>query len=132
MRVLLRTPGRAMSAPYFSGLNWTVGNSPPLTGDSLVFGAAGSAGASSLPTRQYPFAGITFQSGAPAYTIGGANGITLTGNIANSSTSLETLNFPISIGAVRTITMTTGGGNVTLGGNISGTSGGLTTAGTGR
>jgi fibronectin-binding autotransporter adhesin len=74
--------------------------------------------------------GFTFNSGAGAFVIGG-NGITLGGNVLNSSTSLQTLNNNIATTAVRTFTMTTGGGNIALGGNLSGTGGGITTAGTG-
>ena len=121
------------ASALFSGLNWTGINNPPLSGDSLAFGAAGTAGASLTAdqTAAISYAGITFNSGASAYTIGGANGITLTGNVTNNGTSLETLNFPIAATAVRTFTTTAGGGDLTLGGIFSGTGGGITTSGGG-
>ncbi len=53
----------------------------------------------------------------------------LTGGVTNSGTNLETINDAFSMTAVRTFTTTTGGGNITVGGNISGTGGGITTAG---
>src|SRR5579862_7096683 len=123
--------------------NWTGGagtGGRPASNDSLVFtsttGVAGTTLTDDLMTpATFNVAGITFNSGAAAFTINpntvGTNGFTLTGNITNSSTSLETINDLITTTAVRTITMTSGGGNITLGGNISGAGGGLTTAGTG-
>jgi len=86
-------------------------------------------------TTSYSVSGITFTSAAPAYTINpgtmGTNGFTLAGGITNNGTNLQTINDPFTTTAVRTVTMTPGGGNIVLGGNISGSGGGLTTAGTG-
>jgi autotransporter-associated beta strand protein len=114
-------------------------NTAPVTGDSLVFAAAGSGGTTLtdnlLTPASFNIAAITFNSGASAFVINpaaaGTNGFTLTGNITNSGTSLETINDPITSTAVRTVTMTAGGGNVVLGGSINGSAGGITTAGTG-
>lgn len=123
--------------------NWVGGvgtNGQPSSGDSLVFtSATGSGGVSLVDNLMTPgtfnVAGITFSAGSPAYTISpgtpGTNGFNLAGNILNSSTNLQTINDLITMTAVRTITMTAGGGNVTLGGNISGTGGGITAAGNG-
>ena len=120
---------------WSTAANWSdAASSVPASNDSLVFGASTiTSGTDDLMTPgTYNVAGITFNSGAPAYTItsgtAGVNGFTLTGNITNSSTSLDTINDLIATTAVRTITMTSGGGNVTLGGNISGAGGGFTTA----
>ena len=122
----------------WNGLNWTGGNNPPTTGDSLIFGTTAGSGTVLIDNLMTPstfnVGGITFAANAPAFTINpataGVNGFTLTGNITNSSTSLETINDAIVVAASRTITMTAGGGNITLGGTISG-AGGFTTAGTG-
>ena len=118
--------------------NWSdVANNFPASGDSLVFGATTiTSDTDNLMTPStYNIAGITFTASAPAYTINpflsGDNGFTLTGGITNSSTSLETINDLITTTAVRTITLTSGGGNITLGGNISGAGGGFTTTGAG-
>jgi autotransporter-associated beta strand protein len=119
--------------------NWTGTNNPPITGDSLVFGTAGSSGITLSDNLMTPatfsLGGITFASGASAFTINpatsGTNGFTLTGAITNSGTNTETINDLISLSSAgHTITLTTGGGNVTLGGAISG-SGSITTAGAG-
>ena len=112
----------------FSGLNWTGTNNPPVSGDALVFGPAGTAGTklAANQTAGISYAGITFTTNASAYTINGANGITLTGGITNNSPSLQTLNMPIACPAVQTF----GGGNLTLGGVISG-AGGISKAGSG-
>ena len=127
------------SALWSDGTNWSGTNTPPITGDSLVFGAAGTAGTTLKDDLMTPatfnVAGITFNSGAPAYVINpntaATNGFTLTGDIANSSTSLETINDLIALSGTRTFTMTAGGGNITLGGAVSGSGGGITTAGAG-
>jgi len=109
--------------PDFLGLTFagTVGlnNNNDTTGTTIT-------GAAATPA-------ILFDASAGAFVIGG-NAVTLgtagtnnTANITNSSTNLQTINFNISLPVVSTITMTAGGGNVTLGGIISGF-GGLTTA----
>lgn len=119
-----------------SDTNWgTSGNWSPnptlANGDSVFLGAdPGSGTTLTNNISSLSLLGATFNSGAPSYTING-NAITLTGGITNSSTSLQTLNTNITTTAVRTVTLTSGGGNVTLGGNISGTGGGLSTAGSG-
>src|ERR1700733_286093 len=52
---------------------WTGGNSPPIANDSLVFGTAGSSGDTLTNdlTAALQFNGITFNSGASAFVIGG-------------------------------------------------------------
>src|SRR4029079_12369263 len=123
------------SANWADAANWS---SLPVTGDSLVFGAAGTAGTTltdNLTTGSGTFtiAGITFNAGAPSYLIAPASGkntFALTGGITNSGTNLETFNDNILLSGVSTITLTAGGGNLALGGVLSGV-GGVATAGTG-
>ena len=126
------------NANWATGTNW--GGSVPVTADSLVFTSATGAGGLTLSDNlmtpgTFSIAGVTFNAGSGAYTINpatpGTNGFTLTGNVLNSSTNLQTINSLITTTAVRTFTMTTGGGNITLGGEISGTGGGILTAGGG-
>jgi hypothetical protein len=75
-------------------------------------------------------AGITFSSGASPFTLSGS-AIRLSGNIINSSTSLQTINLDLALtGASRTVTMGNGGGNVVLAGAMSGSTN-LGLAGTG-
>ncbi len=114
--------------------NWSGGI--PTTGSILEFGADSSVGTAASDilnndiTAGLSLGGIIFDSGDPAYTFNG-NSITLTGGITDNGTNLETINLAIATTAVQTITMTAGGGNITLGGNITGTNGGITTAGAG-
>ena len=118
-------------------------NGQPATGDSLLFNA-GTAGSTTLSDdlltpAAYSLAGITFSSTASAFTINpataGTNGFTLLAaasggtGITNNSTNLETINDLITLSGVQTFTTTAGGGNLTLGGVVSG--GGITTAGSG-
>jgi fibronectin-binding autotransporter adhesin len=73
------------------------------------------------------FRHITFNAGAGAFTLTG-NSITLNGHLTNNSSSLQTINLPITTGAGRFVA--TPSGNITLGGAISG-NGGLHLAGSG-
>ena len=124
--------------------NWATGSvnwsgTSPSSGDSLVFTSATGAGGLTLVDNlmtpaTYNVAGITFNAGAAAFVINpgtaGVNGFTLTGNVTNSSTSLQTINDAIALSGTNTFSLTTGGGNITLGGAIGGT-GALKTSGTG-
>ena len=127
--------------------NWSGGAGlfgRPASGDSLVFQLSqqplNTALVDELATPgTFNIAGITFDPTCPAYTTDPSDffppfphGFTLTGDITNSSTNLQTINDVIVATAVRTITLTAGGGDVTLGGSISGAGGGFTTAGTGK
>jgi fibronectin-binding autotransporter adhesin len=124
--------GSAGSTDWVTGANW--GGTAPLSGDSLIFTSANASPSATLTdtltSSAFNIAGITFNAGSVPYTFTG-NTFVLTGNVANNSTSLETINNPFSMTAARTFTMTSGGGNITLGGVISGTGGGISTAGTG-
>ncbi len=77
----------------WNAANWTGGNSPPLGGDALFFGVAGSAG--TTLTNNFAagvsFSGITFNAGASAYSFR-PNWTRLTGDIVNNSSALQTLN----------------------------------------
>jgi fibronectin-binding autotransporter adhesin len=116
-----------------SSINWnTAANwnpaSVPAAGDSLFFGTAGSAGAAlTNDMAGGSFAGITFNSGADAFTFTG-NGIALAGGITNNSANAQTINFAITDNA--SITFNDGGGETTISGAVSG-SGALTNAGNG-
>ena len=112
----------------------------PVSNDSLVFGSATGAGGlllnDNLTSASFNVAGITFNSGAAAFVIGNGtatpnsgNPFVLTGDIVNNSTTLETINDPFSMTAVRNFNTNTG--NLTLTGIISGTGGGISKLGTG-
>jgi autotransporter-associated beta strand protein len=128
------------SANWAGGANWHAAQ--PADGDALVFAAAGSAGTiltdDLMTSGTYAVSGITFSSAAPAYTINpgtpGISGFTLAGAIVNNSANLQTINDNIFLpraapstrkSAPNTLTITSiaGGGDITIGGNISGIGG---------
>ncbi|MEO7933315.1 MAG: autotransporter-associated beta strand repeat-containing protein [Chthoniobacterales bacterium] len=101
--------------------NWTGSVSP--NNNTPVFGTAGPFGTTlNNDLSGATFAGLTFNSGASAFTIGG-NSFALTGTITNNSTNTQTINTAMTIAAGRTVTATSG--QLVLGGNITG-AGGLT------
>ena len=127
---------------WATGTNWSGTNTPPITGDSLLFSSATSPTGpnlnNNLTSAAFSVAGITFDATAPAFVIGNGtttanvgNTFVLTGDVTNSSSNLQTINDPFSTTAARTFNLTTGGGNITLGGVVSGAGGGIATAGAG-
>ena len=105
----------------FSGINWTLGTTTPgaPTGtasstDSLFFGTSTTTSLTNDDSA-FAFAGLTFNSGASAFTITG-NSFALTGAITNNSTSLETISTPITVAAAQSINPFAGG--ITLGGTV--------------
>jgi fibronectin-binding autotransporter adhesin len=78
----------ASTANFNNAGNW---DTLPLTGDSLVFNAAGASGTTlNNDFTGFTFGTITFGAAAPAYTIGG-NAFTLTGGVTNNSAATETI-----------------------------------------
>jgi len=127
------TPGPANG--NFSGTNWTVGTtgvatptSAAATGDALFFDTSAITTLTN-DLSGASFVGLTFNSGASAYTIGG-NSFTLTGGVTNNSTSLQTINNAITLSNVAR-TFNAGSGGLTLGGALSGTTGTVTFIGAG-
>ena len=120
----------------FSGNNWTTGATVPgaatgtvVSGDSIYFGPSSMTTLNDDEAAGFTFAGLNFNSNAASYTIAG-NLFALTGGITNLSANLQTINDAFGMTTTQTFTTTTGGGNLTLGGAISG-AGGLTKAGAG-
>lgn len=120
-------------ADFGTGANWSP--SPFTDGDSMLFGLAGTSGATlnNDLAADIDVAGITFTAGADAYSLGG-NRITLGGNIGFSgdpaAAITQTINLAMALSATRVVT-TTANGNITLGGIISGATFGLTKNGEG-
>jgi len=110
--------------------NWSGVNNPPITGDALIFGVAGSAGTGlNNNSAATSFAGLTFNSAAAAYTFTG-NSLTLAGSIADNALNPETINLPIALSATSPIGVASGG-SLTLGGVVSGATFGITKTGPG-
>jgi autotransporter-associated beta strand protein len=120
----------------FNTAQWTSGTTTPgaggtytvVSGDALYFGTQ-TTGATTLTNdlTSATFAGITFNSGASAFTIGG-NAFTLSGALTNNSSNLQTFSNAITAAAAQTIT---GAGDIALSGNLSGAGTSLTKSGTG-
>ncbi|MFN6189359.1 MAG: beta strand repeat-containing protein, partial [Planctomycetia bacterium] len=107
--------------------NWS-GSVAPVANDSLFF--ASTSGTRSLTNdilAGTTFNGITFNSGASAYTLSG-NSITLGGSVVNNSANSQTIALPLSLSSTRTFTNNSNT-TVTISGNISG-AGGLVRDGT--
>jgi len=100
--------------------NWTGANNPPVAGDALFFGTAGSAGAvlNNNFTAGTSFGGLTFNSGASAFTLAG-NSIATTAAVADNSLNLETINLSFALAAASHSVSVTSGGSLLIGGVIS-------------
>ena len=115
------------AAPIWSGGTSNVWNlagnwsALPVSNDSLVFtGATGAGGLTlnnDLTSLAFNVAGITYNAGAAAFVING-NAFTLTGDIFNNGTNLETINSSFTTTGNRTIGTSAGGGNLTFGGAV--------------
>jgi len=131
-----------------SSANWTGGNTPPITGDGLIFGSDSSAGGATTPVADtlndnltiggpavWTFTNITFTGNAPAFTFtpaiaggqGPGAGFTLgtgtAGTVINqNSGSAQTINEPIALAAANQ-TISLAGGNLTVSALVSGAGG---------
>ncbi len=111
--------GSAGSVDWTTAANWTGTHTPPISGDSLTFGANASSSntlTDTLTTGAFNLTGITYNSGAPAYVMTG-NAFKLTGSITNNSAVTQSINNDIVTGDFRTAA-----GAVILNGNVSGAS----------
>ncbi len=97
--------------------NWIL--AAPL-GGNLIF--AGNTGATTFNNiaADTSFTGITFTNTAAPFTLSG-NRITLSGDVINHDTDLQTLNLDMILSPTRTFN--TASGNLTVGGILSGTGG---------
>ncbi len=100
---------------WSTSANWQ-GGVAPVAGDDLVFAGATRLTPSNDFAANTSFKSITFASGSSAFTVGG-NGITLAGNITNSSANTQTITVPMTLN-VATATMT-GSSAIILSGVIS-------------
>jgi hypothetical protein len=122
--------GNGTDNKWSTAANWTgtVTNGVP-----LYFGASNRTTLTNDLSAGQSFAGLSFDAGAPSFTLAG-NSISLTGDIINSSTNNQTINLPITLPGLGTTRVDTGASAVTLGGGLSqssGSSSSFTKAGTG-
>ncbi len=114
--------GSSWNAPNWVGGSGALGQAAP--GDSLFFGASTVTSLTNDFAAGTTFAGLAFNSGASAFTLGG-NDITLSGPLAvnSGSATAETINFNIVGTAASNISMSsatsTTGNSLTLNGNVS-------------
>jgi autotransporter-associated beta strand protein len=101
--------------------NWTTGIAPKV-GDTLQFAGNTQLTVNNDLTAGTILGGITFTPDAGAFTLNG-NAITLSGNITDSSTATQTINFSIRPDAFRTITVTSAAGMLNMAGVITGSNG---------
>ena len=123
----------APTSNAFSGPNFATGNVAAPANTTLANGDALFFGTSSIlfPNNDISglsLAGITFNTGAQAFTLGG-NAITLTGPLTNNSTSTQTFNNSFNFNQTQTIATNTGA--ITLNGGFNLGTFGLTKLGTG-
>ena len=100
--------------------NWYGGVAPATSGDSLVFGAAGSSGTTltnNFDAGVLSVSGITFTADAPSYTIS-PNWVALTGGIVNNSVNAQTINLGQELRAAVTINAAAGDINILDGSSI--------------
>jgi autotransporter-associated beta strand protein len=110
---------------WSTAANWDP-DQAPTAGDTLAFGGTTRTTNNNDLTAATEIGAIVFNTGAGAFTIGG-NSITLNGSITNNDDSEQTINLDIATTAVRTVNAASG--NITLGGVISGSGGGINKTG---
>ncbi len=111
--------GLGSSANWSVSGNWSGANAPPFSGDSLVF--AGSNRLENLNDLApgTTFAGLSFNATSGAFSLGG-NGITLAGDLINSSAADQTLSLDIfsDSSAARQVTASATSGKIIFNGEI--------------
>ena len=113
--------GGANDTNLSSAVNWN-NNTAPTNAAAWVFGSTNGTQGTTLNNNlsaSWTNGGITFNAGSLAYTING-NALTLGGSIVNNSSALQTFGTGFVLSAARTITTTSGGGNLLFNGPISG------------
>jgi len=120
--------GSLIDSKWSSVTNWDGDVAVPGASDALFFGVSTRLAITNDLGAGLSFAGLTFASGAGAYSLLG-DGITLGGTLTNASSNTQTINLPLALDATRTITSSSGA--ITLNGQVSG-AGGWTKEGSSR
>ncbi len=112
--------GGGSDAQWSTTNNWAGDASAPVADDALYFGGSARLANTNNLAADTSFGGITFNSGAGAFTLSG-NSLTLGGDVRNLSASTQTLKLPMILSGTRMFY----GSNaaVTVNGTLSGTGG---------
>jgi autotransporter-associated beta strand protein len=99
----------AADGNWSNASNWTGGNAPPQSGDSLTFTGASTHETTLNDLSGLSVSGITFETGADAYTLGAGNALTLAGAITDSGTAVQTIALPLTLDTPQSLTVAPGG-----------------------
>ncbi|MBX7206785.1 MAG: autotransporter-associated beta strand repeat-containing protein [Verrucomicrobiaceae bacterium] len=105
---------------WTTGANW--GGTAPVAGASLQFGGTTRLTNTNAFVADTLFNGITFNSGAGSFVLGG-NRITLGGNVVNNDDSDQTFNLNLMLNGTRTFSSVNPGTGIVINGVISETGG---------
>ena len=108
--------------------NW--GGIAPVAGDTLYFAGTTRLAPVNNMVAGTSCGGITFLSDAGTFTLSG-NAVTLAGNVTNLGNNLQTLRLPAMLTGERTFSTNGAAGGITVGGGISGATGGIIKTGDG-
>ena len=121
---------------WTDGLDW--GGAAPANNGTAALAFAGTVRLSPDMNANWNILSLAFNSGAGAFALSSTGNFTLTiqgGGITNNSTSTETINNAITLGAAQTWSATSGNlvfaGNIANGGNLLTFSGGSNTSASG-
>jgi fibronectin-binding autotransporter adhesin len=111
--------------------NWATGtgNAPPVANDILTFGGTINLTTNNNFAANTQFNGITFNSGAGAFTLGG-NAVTLGGDINDNSTAIEKITLGLILNGGTDNLNVASGGSLSLGAVTFGNSAGSATVST--
>ncbi len=112
---------------WLTAANW---DAAIAANDSLFFAGSTRLSPNNNVSANTAFNGLTFNSGAGAFTLSG-NAINLVGGITNNGATLQTVNLNLALTATRNFEVASTG-PLTIGGVISGSGFGLTKSGTGK
>jgi len=103
---------------WSAGGNWTNNAAPPATGAKIYFSGAGGLSTNNVATS---IDGLTFRSGAGAYTVEGDAVAIGAFGVVNESTALQTVDLNLTLAASQAFNAASGnlaiGGSVALGAN---------------
>jgi autotransporter-associated beta strand protein len=110
--------GQGGDAFWGTAGNWSSGLAP-LPGDYVIFD--GGSRTAPLLEAGYSLSGLTFSSGASAFSVGqpGGNAITLAGGLTNNSANSQTVGAPVVLSGGGSLPFNTAAGNLVLSGALS-------------